>query len=220
MKKILLTIVATSLMYPVQADVIKESQAKREVDDSSQALNTMDSRKELASYLPQKEAFNARTYSAKAQRYLKEGEYDKASFYAVLASNYAKISVAKGLLAKAEKDNLEAKLAANQIATVTPRLKSAGLKQKGTTPFFSGSYDLKALYAVKKAPALDAIPDLAAEMASRVTEISAVLTEQPEIKIQINVKGKSVEHAEKYAESIKNAMVEQKIAAEDRKSVV
>lgn len=215
MKKLLTIAVSVALVLPTFAGVIKESQAKREVDDAIQALAQMDARAELSTYLPQKEAYAARTYCNKARNFLTDSDYDKASYYAILSTNYAKISVARGLLAKAEKDKLEAAVALQKSDTskVAPILKGAGLKRKGSSPVFAGTFDLKALYDVKRAPAVDAIPALTPDMAARVADMAGVLVEQKEIKIQIGAKGKSEEHATKYAGSIKDAMIEKGVEA-------
>lgn len=215
MKKIFLTITALAFTIPLFAGVVKESQAKREVDDAIQALAQMDARTELSTYLPQREAYAARTYCNKAQNNLKDSDYDKASYYAILSTNYSKISVAKGLLAKAEKDRLEAAVAAQKAdtSTVAPRLKGAGLKRKGSSPMFAGTFDLSALYDIKRAPKVDAVPALTADMASRITDMSGVLNEQKEIKIQLSAKGKSEELAAKYAANIKDAMIEKGVEA-------
>lgn len=215
MKKVLFSLALLSALAPVFAGVIKESQAKREVDDAIQALAQMDARQELSTFLPQKEAYAARTYCNKARNFLTDSDYDKASFYAILSTNYSKISVAKGLLAKAEKDKLEAAVASQKSDTskVAPILKGAGLKRKGSSPVFAGSFDLKALYEAKKAPAVDAVPALAPDMATRIAEIATVLAEQKDIKIQVSAKGKTEDHAAKYAASIKDAFIEKGVEA-------
>jgi len=210
MKKIISTLAFVAIITPTFAGIIKESQAKREVDDAVQAVSQMDARQELATFLPSKEAGNARNYLNKAKNLLGDSEYDKCSFYAILSTNYAKISVAKGLLAKAERDKLEAAVASQKSDTskVAPILKGAGLKRKGTSPVFAGSFDLKAVYDIKKAPAVDSVPALSADMAGRIADMSTVLTEQKEIKISVAAKGKTEEHAAKYAASIKDAFIE------------
>lgn len=209
MKKILTAIVALAVIAPAFAGVIKESQAKREVDDAIQALAAMDARQEISTFLPQKEAYTARTYCNKARNFLSDSEYDKASFYAVLSTNYSKISVHKGLLAKAEKDKLESALA----GAVVPRLKSVGFKRKGSTGTFAGTFDLKAIYAIKRRPQVDAIPALGEEMVGRIGELAGVLNAQKEVKITFIAKGGSEDHAAKYADSIKTALIEKGIEA-------
>lgn len=209
MKKILTTIMAMAILAPAFAGVIKESQAKREVDDAIQSLAAVDARQDLATFLPQKEAYSARTYCNKARNFLSDSEYDKASFYAILSTNYSKISLHKGLLAKAEKDKLESAVA----GSVVPRLKSIGLKRKGSTGVFAGTFDLKAMYNVKRAPAVDAVPALGDDMVGRVAEISSVLNQQKEVKVTFVAKGRSEDHAVKYADSIKTALVEKGVEA-------
>lgn len=209
MKKILTAIVALALFAPAFAGVIKESQAKREVDDAIQALAAMDARQELSTFLPQKEAYTARTYCNKARNFLSDSEYDKASFYAVLSTNYSKISVHKGLLAKAEKDKLESALA----GAIVPRLKSVGFKRKGNTSTFTGVFDMKAIYAIKRRPQVDAIPAIGEEMIGRVAELAGVLNAQKEVKILFQARGITEDHAAKYADSIKTALIEKGIEA-------
>lgn len=207
MKKLITAIIAVAVITPAFSGVIKESQARREVDDSIQALAAMDARADLASYVPQKEAYSARTYCNKARNFLGDSEYDKASFYAVLSTNYSKISVHKGLLAKAEHDKLES---AAQGAVV-PRLKSVGLKPKGNSGIFTGAVDLKILYAAKRAPKVDEIPALSPEMAERMTTIIGVMQQQKDVKISLQSKGRTEELAEKYAKSIMDALIEKGI---------
>lgn len=189
--------------------MIKESQAKREVDDAIQALAAMDARQELSTFLPQKEAYTARTYCNKARNFLSDSEYDKASFYAVLSTNYSKISVHKGLLAKAEKDKLESALA----GAIVPRLKSVGFKRKGNTSTFTGVFDMKAIYSIKRRPQVDAIPAIGEEMVGRVAELAGVLNAQKEVKILFQARGITEDHAAKYADSIKTALIEKGIEA-------
>ena len=204
MKKILTIVLALAAITPAFSGVIKESQARREVDDAIQALAAMDARADLSSYVPQKEAYSARTYCNKARNFLGDSEYDKASFYAVLSTNYSKISVHKGLLAKAERDKLET---AAQGATV-PRLKSAGLKPKGTSGIFSGAVDLKIMYALRRAPKPEEIPALSPDMAERMTTIIGVMIQQKDVKISLQSKGRTEELAEKYAKSLMDVMIE------------
>lgn len=203
MKKISTAILALTLVAPAFSGTIKESQAKREVDDAIQALADMDARADLQNFLPQKESYTARTYHNKARNFLGDSEYDKASFYAILSTNYSKISIHKGLLAKAERDKLES---AAQGATI-PRLKSAGLKQKGGSGIFNGTVDLKILYNAKRPPKVDEIPPLAPEMIERLATIIGVLKQQPEIKVSIEAKGKTEELAEKYAKSVMDELL-------------
>jgi len=207
MKKILTAIITLAVIAPAFAGVIKESQAKREVSDAIEALAQMDARQDLATFLPQKEAYSARTYCNKARNFLSDSEYDKASFYAVLSTNYSKISIYKGLLAKAERDKLEM---AAQGATA-PRLKSAGFKGKGNSGIFTGNFDLKTLYAVKRAPKVDEIPALSADMQERVTTILGVLMQQKEVKVAISARAKNDELAEKYAKSLMDVLIEKGI---------
>ncbi|MFO1470891.1 MAG: hypothetical protein U1F27_07645 [Turneriella sp.] len=210
MKKILTAILALAVFAPAFAGVIKESQAKREVDDAIQALAAMDARQELSTFLPQKEAYTARTYCNKARNFLSDSEYDKASFYAVLSTNYSKISVHKGLLAKAEKDKLESALA----GAIVPRLKSVGFKRKGNTGTFTGVFDMKAIYALKRGrPKVDEIPPIGEEMVGRVAELAGVLNAQKEIKILFQARGINEDLAAKYADSIKTALIEKGIEA-------
>lgn len=209
MKKIFTAVLTLSLMAPAFAGVVKESQAKREVDDAIQALAAMDARQELSSFLPQKEAYTARTYCNKARNFLSDSEYDKASFYAVLSTNYSKISIYKGLLAKAEKDKLESAVA----GAVVPRLKSVGFKRKGNTGTFNGTFDLKAIYAIKRRPQVDAIPALGEEMVGRVAELASILNTQKDVKVTFVAKGGTEDHAAKYADSIKTALIEKNIEA-------
>ncbi len=207
MKKLLTVIIAVAAITPAFAGVIKESQARREVDDAIQALAAMDARADLATFLPQKEAYSARTYCNKARNFLGDSEYDKASFYAVLSTNYSKISTHKGLLAKAEHD----KLASAAQGAVVPRLKSAGLKPKGGSGIFSGAVDLKILYAAKRAPKLEEIPPLSPDMVERVTTILGVMQQQKDVKISLASRGKNEELAEKYAKSVMDALIEKGI---------
>jgi hypothetical protein len=204
MKKLLTAVILSALITPVFSGVIKESQAKREVDDAIQALAAMDARADLSNYVPQKEAYSARTYCNKARNFLGDSEYDKASFYAVLSTNYSKISLHKGLLAKAEHDKLET---AAQGALI-PRLKNAGMKPKGSSGIFTGVADLKAMYAVKRAPKLDEIPALSPDMAERMTTILGVMLQQKDVKIAIAARAKNEELAEKYAKSLMDVLIE------------
>lgn len=209
MKKIVIAIIAMALLTPAFAGVIKESQAKREVDDAIQALAAMDARQELSTFLPQKEAYTARTYCNKARNFLSDSEYDKASFYAVLSTNYSKISVHKGLMAKAEKDKMASKLA----GAVVPTLKSIGFKRKGNTGTFTGVFDLKTIYAIKRRPQVDAIPAMSDEMLGRVGELAGVLDSQKEIKVLFQARGITEDHAAKYADSVKTALIEKGVEA-------
>lgn len=213
MKKLLPYMLLAAALSPAFAGVIKESQAKREVDDAIQALAAMDARQDLATFLPQKEAYSARTYRNKASNFLSDGEYDKASFYAILSANYSKISIAKGLLAKAEHDKLAALAEGRAMEMVAPMLKSAGLKQKGSTGVFAGTYDLKALYGLKRTPKVDEVPALTDDAKKNVADISGVVAAQKDIKVNIVAKGKTEDHAAKYAESVKYAMVEKGVDA-------
>ena len=54
MKNWIKAILIVSMVSPAFAGVIKEAQAQREVDDAKQALATMEARKELATFLPEK----------------------------------------------------------------------------------------------------------------------------------------------------------------------
>ncbi|MCX7631983.1 MAG: hypothetical protein N2Z22_01475 [Turneriella sp.] len=213
-KKAILLSITTVLVWPVFAGVIKEAQARREVDDARQALSAMEARKELSGFLPELEAYRARIFYNKAQQFLNDGEYDKASFYGVLSANYSKMSVAKALLAKAERDQLTALAQGRALEMAGPTLKAAGLKQKGASSVFSGSYDIKALYNLKKVPAVEEIPALTDESKKNIEDIAGVVASQPDIKVQLVAKGKTEEHAAKYAESVKYAMVEKGVAAE------
>jgi hypothetical protein len=214
MKKLLPVMFVAVTLSPAFAGVIKESQAKREVEDAIQALNVMDSRQDLATFLPQKEAYLARTYHNKARNFLSDGEYDKASFYAVLSANNSKISIAKALLAKAEHDKLAALAEGRALEMVAPLLKSAGLKQKGSSGVFSGTYDLKALYDLKRTPKVDEVPGLTEDAKKNIADISSVLVSQKDVKVSIVAKGKTEDHAAKYADSVKFGMVEKGVQAE------
>lgn len=209
MKKFVISILIAAIVTPAFAGVIKESQAKREVDDAIEALAAMDARADLATFLPQREAYSARTYHNKARNFLADGDYDKASFYAILSTNYSKISVYRGLLAKADRDKLER----TAQAAVVPSLKTAGLKPKGSSGIFSGAYTLKMIYNVGYAPRIDKIPALSADMAERVNTIAGVMTQQTDVKIKLEARGRTEEHAEKYANSIKDALIEKGIDA-------
>lgn len=213
MKNWIKAILVMTVISPAFAGVIKESQAKREVDDAIQALAAMDARQELSTFLPQKEAYSARTYRNKASNFLSDGEYDKASFYAILSTNYSKISIAKGLLAKADHDKLAALAEGRAIEMVVPMLKAAGLKQKGSSGVFAGTYDLKALYNLKRTPKVEEVPALTDDAKKNVADISGVLVSQKDIKVQIIAKGKTEDHAAKYADSVKFGMVDKGVDA-------
>jgi len=213
MKKLIKAILIVSMISPAFAGMIKEAQAQREVDDAKQSLATMEARKELATFLPEQDAYRARIFFTKAQNFLNDSEYDKASFYAILSTNFAKMSIARGLLAKAERDNLEALASGKALESVVPIMKGAGLKRKGSSPVFSGTFDLKALYNVKRAPKVDDIPALSDSMQSNIAEMSPVLLAQKDIKIQLVGKGKNDELASKYAASIKDALIVKGIEA-------
>lgn len=208
MRKTTALFLAAILAAPVFGGVIKEAQAKREVDDAKQALNMMESRQELATFLPELEAYRARIFYSKAAKFLSDSEYDKASFYGVLSANYAKMSIAKGLLAKAEHDKLTALAEGRALEMVAPTLKAAGLKQKGATGTFTGTYDIKTLYNLKKTPAVDDVPALTDEAKKNIADIGQIAAAQKDIKIQLNAKGRSEDHAAKYADSVKVAMQE------------
>lgn len=213
MKKLIPVLLVAATLSPAFAGVIKESQAKREVDDAIQALAAMDSRQDLATFLPQKEAYSARTYRNKASNFLSDSEYDKASFYAILSTNYSKISIAKGLLAKAEHDKLAALAEGRAMEMVAPLLKSAGLKQKGSSGVFAGTYDLKALYGLKRTPKVDEVPALTDDAKKNMADISGVVAGQKDVKVTIVAKGKTEDHAAKYADSVKFAMVDKGVDA-------
>jgi hypothetical protein len=213
MKKFITKILFLATIFggPLFAGVIKESQAKREVDDAIQALAAMDARQDLSTFIPQREAYSARTFCNKARNFMSDSEYDKASFYAVLSTNFSKISVARGLLAKAEKDKLEQSVIAMKINTVVPRLKSAGLKRKGSSGVFSGKYTLKTLYATRRKPKVDAIPAITSDMVARVGDMVSVLKEQKDVKVIILARSRNEELAGKYASSISDALIEKGI---------
>lgn len=213
MKNWIKAILVMTVISPAFAGVIKESQAKREVDDAIQALAAMDSRQELSTFLPQKEAYSARTYRNKASNFLSDGEYDKASFYAILSTNYSKISIAKGLLAKADHDKLAALAEGRAIEMVIPMLKAAGLKQKGSSGVFAGAYDLKALYNLKRTPKVEEVPALTDDAKKNIADISGVLVSQKDAKVQLVAKGRTEDHAAKYADSVKFGMVDKGVDA-------
>jgi hypothetical protein len=207
MKNWIKAILIVSMVSPAFAGVIKEAQAQREVDDAKQALATMEARKELATFLPEQDAYRARIFFTKAQNFLNDSEYDKASFYAILSTNFAKMSIGRGLLAKAERDNLEALASGKALESVVPTLKGAGLKRKGASPVFSGTYDLKALYNIKRAPKVDDVPALSDDMQGRIADMAPILSVQKEVKIQLVAKGKNDELAAKYGASVKDALI-------------
>ncbi len=207
MKNWIKAIILMTAISPVFGGMIKEAQAQREVDDAKQALAAMEARKELATFLPEQDAYRARIFFTKAQNFLNDSEYDKASFYGVLSTNFAKMSVARGLLAKAERDKLEAMASGRALETVVPTLKGAGLKRKGASPVFAGTYDLKALYNVKRAPKVDDVPALSDDMQAKVGDISTILVTQKDVKIQLIAKSKNDELASKYGASIKDALI-------------
>ncbi len=213
MKKLFQVLIPVALIIPAYAGVIKESQAKREVDDAKQALSAMESRTELASFLPELEAYRARIFYNKAAAFLSDSEYDKASFYGVLSANYAKMSVAKGLLAKAEHDKLAALAEGRALEMVPTMLKAAGLKQKGSTGTFAGTYNLKTLYNLKKTPKPDDVPALVDETKKNLQDIASVAVAQKDVKVTILAKGRTEDHATKYADSVKIAMVEKGLDA-------
>lgn len=209
MKKFVISILIAAIVSPAFAGVIKESQAKREVDDAIEALAAMDARADLATFLPQREAYSARTYHNKARNFLADGDYDKASFYAILSTNYSKISVYRGLLAKADRDKLER---AAQGAVV-PSLKTAGLKGKGKSDIFAGTYTLKTVYNVRSVWRVDKIPALHDGMTEKLTTIAGVMKQQGDVKMNIETKARSEEISEKYAKDIKDFMIEKGIDA-------
>ena len=213
MKKLTLGILFTVCVLPASAGVIKEAQARREVDDAKQALAIMESRAELATYLPELEAYRARIFYNKSAQYLNDGDYDKASFYGVLSANYSKMSVAKGLLAKAEHDKLAALAEGRALEMVPAMLKAAGLKQKGTTGTFSGVYNLKTLYNLKKTPKVEDIPPLVEETKKNFYDIASVAVAQKDVKVTLLAKGKTEDHAAKYADSVKIALMEKGLDA-------
>lgn len=213
MKKLINILLITAAISPVFGGVIKESQAKREVDDAIQALAAMDARQDLASFLPQKEAYSARTYRNKASNFLSDSEYDKASFYAILSTNYSKISIAKGLLAKADHDKLAALAEGRALEMVAPLLKSAGLRQKGSSGVFAGTYTLKTLYNLRRTPKVEDVPALTDDAKKAVSDISSVLVSQKDVKVTIVAKGRTEDHAAKYADSVKFGMVDKGVEA-------
>jgi len=213
MKKILSVLMVAAMLSPVMAGMIKESQARREVDDAKQALAAMEARAELNTYLPEMEAYRARMFYTKAFSYLNDSDYDKASFYGVLSTNYAKLSVARALVQKAERDKLEALASGRALELVVPTLRAAGLKRKGSSGIFAGVYDVKALYDIKRVPwkADDVPAALSADMQAKMTDIANILKTQADVKAQIAARGRSEDHAAKYAASIKDSLIEKGI---------
>ncbi len=215
MKKILTTLIAVTLLSPLMAGVVKESQARVEVDDAKQALDMMDKRTELNDFLPELESYRARAFYAKSVKYLDDSEYDKASFYAILSTNAAKQSIARGLVLQQERKKLEDLAAGRALELVAPTLRAAGLKQKGKSPVFAGTYGVKELYNIRSRPwQADKVPAaVTPEMATKVADIASILKTQPDVKVDLSAAGRTTDHADKYAGGVKDAFIEKGVDA-------
>jgi outer membrane protein OmpA-like peptidoglycan-associated protein len=237
LKNILSVLIAIFFISPLFAEV-KESQAKIEIEDANKAYNQILDREDIKRYIPYYESYFSRAYSYMAEKAMKDGDYDKASFYAILTKTTSEITVYKAETFKQELENitkernyykaLSKKLSKADVAFVLLKM---GLKRKGRSKTFEGSFEAKKIYGFKRSPrkAYD-VNDLTAKAQTNLNELHSVMKDQKKTKLKIvsfSVKDRrrKSDISEEYAKKIKNYLIDKgniddsriKIVAKGRK---
>ena len=234
MKKYILIILMT-ITTSLFANGVSESQAKLDVEDSRKEYDKLSSKKDLKKYLPYREFYFAKIYSQIAEKWLKDGDYEKGSYYGVLSQTFSQSAIALASAWKSEYEIMKLerdyykKIVDTDTTWVSVALLEAGLKRKGKSKNFEGDMDVETAFGFKKyrEPAtVDGITDLQDKARNALEKIYKVLKKQEGTSLIItafasrdNRWKKTTELSEAYGKKVKDFLIELGGIEESRISV-
>lgn len=220
-KKVTILLTLISFTGALLAAGVDESQAKVDVEDAGKAYNDISKQKEIRSYLPYKEFYFAKVYLSLAQKYLNDSEYEKASYYAILAQTQAKSAIAIAKARKIEHDLLQKerdyykKIVETDTTWVSVALLEAGLKRKGKSKTFQGKFtavDAFQLPRDREPYRTNQIGELQEKFQKSLDKVYKVLKKQEKVKLEIETKSqrdrRNKDFSEFYAQKIQDYLIE------------
>ena len=218
--KQLLSIILTAVLLTgsaLSAKGIQKSQAKVEVQEAQDELKNMSARKDLDKFMPFRESYYARVYYYKAAKYLEDGDYEKASYFAILSSTNARKSVnlaeawqSEIEIMNTERDYYKTKGMASEILI---KLGEANLKQKGKSKEFVGAITGQELFGIKRMPrSAEQLEGLSKEAITKLNKIYSVMQAVPDAVLELEsfsgMDRRGTDFSEAFNNKIKDFMAE------------
>ncbi len=205
----------------VFGEKVSEAQAKVDVNKAKRALKSLLNNKKLSRYLPYRETSEAVLDLDKAIKYLDDGEYDEASFFATLsylgsrtALNKAEAWKIEVEMIRFERDYYKKQLDKVKELQVRMKLLEAGLSPSGRV--YKGSYPATELFVNPRRRNYS----LTAKAKKKLALIAEILNENKKARIRLEGHAsrdyrRRTTISESYIEAIKSFFIEQGIT-EDR----
>lgn len=193
MKKIITLFLAAALSLPLFA--VSESDAKVDLEDANKAYSEMTKMKDLREYLPYKEYYFSKVYTQLAAKMMNDGQYEKSSYYSILALTSSKTAVAKAQIHKTEMETISAerdyykKIVETDTTWVSVALLEAGMKRKGKSNTYESKMTaLDAFGGTYEMGRPDQIKDVDSKFTSSLDKIYKVLSKQKDTILTIQTK--------------------------------